>query len=114
MNKSAPSLSVRTVQGDVRIVNDRGLHARAAAAFVKCVDRFEADVTVCRADLENSPVVEGRSILGLLTLAAEPGALLHIEAEGVDADDVFRALSELVAQGFYEDAHGTPGASDRA
>ena len=80
------------------IVNELGLHARPAAAFVKVAGRFKAEVTVGRDDL----VVNGKSIMGVMTLAAEPGSELTIRAEGDDAQAAADALANLVAAGFYE------------
>lgn len=80
------------------IVNELGLHARPAAAFVKVAGRFKAEVTVGRDDL----VVNGKSIMGVMTLAAEPGSELTIRAEGDDAQAAADALATLVAAGFHE------------
>lgn len=80
------------------IVNELGLHARPAAAFVKVAGRFKAEVTVGRDDL----VVNGKSIMGVMTLAAEPGSELTIRAEGDDAQAAAEALVNLVAAGFHE------------
>ncbi len=80
------------------IVNELGLHARPAAAFVKVAGRFKAEVTVGRDDM----VVNGKSIMGVMTLAAEPGSELTIRAEGDDAQAAADALATLVAAGFHE------------
>lgn len=80
------------------IVNELGLHARPAAAFVKVAGRFRAEVTVGRDDM----VVNGKSIMGVMTLAAEPGSELTIRAEGEDAQAAADALATLVAAGFHE------------
>ena len=72
------------------IVNQRGLHARAAARFVKLAETFVSEITVTRGEQS----VSGRSILGLMMLAATPGCNIEIVAEGVDA---FRAVSALIA-----------------
>lgn len=80
------------------IVNELGLHARPAAAFVKVAGRFRAEVTVGRDDM----VVNGKSIMGVMTLAAEPGSELTIRAEGDDAQAAADALATLVAAGFHE------------
>lgn len=83
----------------VTIRNRKGLHARASAKFVKCVEGFDAHVTVTRDD----QTVGGGSIMGLMMLAAGPGALLHIVAEGRDGPEALAALIELVEAGFGED-----------
>jgi len=89
---------VAVIERKVRIVNELGLHARPAAAFVKVAGRFAAEVTVGRDDM----VVNGKSIMGVMTLAAEPGSELTIRAEGDDAQEAADALVSLVAAGFHE------------
>lgn len=86
------------VERKVTIVNELGLHARPAAAFVKVAGRFQAEVTVGRDDM----VVNGKSIMGVMTLAAEPGTELVIRAQGDDAEAAAEALVSLVAAGFHE------------
>ncbi|MGE0714389.1 MAG: HPr family phosphocarrier protein [Alphaproteobacteria bacterium] len=83
----------------VTIVNKRGLHARAAAKFVKLAATFAADVTVAR----NGTGVSGRSIMGLMMLAAGPGTELAVSADGADAAAAVAALVRLVEAGFDED-----------
>lgn len=87
------------VQTMVTIVNERGLHARAAAKFVKLAGAFEADVTV----IKNGTEVPGSSILGLMMLAAAPGCELELRARGPAAHAVIGALRELVEKKFDED-----------
>ncbi len=77
-----------------------GLHARPAAAFVRLAGRFDSDIRVARDGLE----VNGKSIMGVLMLAAEQGAELTIRGEGPDAEPALEALVELVAGGFGEEA----------
>ncbi len=83
----------------VTLVNRRGLHARASARFVKLAESFDADVTVTR----NDTTVSGRSIMGLMMLAAGPGKTLRLSAAGPDAGAVLDALAALVANRFDED-----------
>ncbi len=83
----------------VTIVNQRGLHARAAAKFVKLACRFQATVHVTKDGVQ----VPGRSIMGLMMLAASPGSLIEISAEGDDAAAALAALVRLVADKFDED-----------
>lgn len=83
----------------VTVRNRKGLHARASAQFVKCAERFEANVTVARDGLS----VGGTSIMGLMMLAAGPGATLHICAEGAEGPEALEALVALVEAGFGED-----------
>jgi phosphocarrier protein len=82
----------------VEIVNERGLHARASAKFVKLAAAFDAEVTVSK----DGQTVDARSIMGLMMLAAGPGAHIEIGAEGPQAQAAVTALAELVANRFDE------------
>jgi len=82
----------------VEIVNRAGMHARPAAIFVKTAGRFAAEITVEKEGLE----VNGKSIMGVLMLAAEQGSRLRLTAQGVDACEALDALAELVGGGFEE------------
>ena len=82
----------------VKVVNQRGLHARAAAKFVKTASQFKADIQVGHGGL----VVPGTSIMGLMMLAASTGAVLEIGASGEDAELALDELEQLVAEGFEE------------
>jgi phosphocarrier protein len=93
---------------NVVVVNELGLHARAAARFVHLASRFESHVRVGR----NSRVMDGKSIMGILLLAAARGTTITISAEGADEQAAVDALVELVESGFGESA--PPGASGRA
>lgn len=86
------------VERKVTIVNELGLHARPAAAFVKIAGAFRSEISLSRDDM----VVNGKSIMGVMTLAAEPGSELMIRAEGEDAEAAADALARLVARGFHE------------
>jgi phosphocarrier protein len=88
-----------TAVRSVEIVNERGLHARASAKFVKLSGDFEAEVTVTR----EGQTVDARSIMGLMMLAAGPGSTIEIRAEGPEAERAVEALAELVANRFDED-----------
>ena len=81
------------------ICNERGLHARASAKFVKTAAGFEAEVTVSK----DGHTVDARSIMGLMMLAAGPGAEIEIVAEGPDAEAVAKALEDLVSCRFDEE-----------
>lgn len=83
---------------EAEIVNRKGLHARAAAAFVKKAATFKCDIHVSR----NGVTVSGHSIMGLMMLAASKGTSIEISAEGTDACAALSALSALVANGFGE------------
>jgi phosphocarrier protein len=86
------------VERMVEIVNPLGLHARPSAEFVKLASRFRSDVSVSKDGLD----VNGKSIMGVMTLAAECGSQLTIRVEGDDAEAAAAALAELVAKGFSE------------
>ena len=87
------------VQAIVGICNQRGLHARASAKFVKLASSFESEIRVTR----DGVTVDARSIMGLLMLGAGIGCGVDIEAEGPDAAEAIEALSDLVARKFDED-----------
>ena len=82
----------------VTVVNALGLHARAAARFVQLAARFTAQVRVAR----DAKVMDGKSIMGILLLAAARGTTITISAEGSDEQAAVDALAELVATGFGE------------
>ena len=87
-----------TAEQSVEIVNRNGLHARPAAEMVKAAARFKSDITIVRDDLE----VNGKSIMGVMMLAAEYGATIVLRASGPDADQAVAALAALVAGKFGE------------
>jgi phosphocarrier protein len=84
---------------ELQIVNDLGMHARAAAEFTKLAARFRAAVLVSRDGLQ----VNGKSIMGVLMLAAHCGSTIAIEAVGDDAKEAIEALSRLVEDRFGEE-----------
>jgi phosphocarrier protein HPr len=84
---------------EIPIINRRGLHARASAKFVQTVERFDSDVTVTRC----GETVGGRSIMGLLTLAAAQGTSITVTAKGPDAGACLQAIDDLLANRFGED-----------
>lgn len=84
----------------VRLVNRNGMHARPAHLFVQTANQFESTIQVGRPGSES---VNGKSIMGIMMLAAEHGAELELVAEGSDADALLQALRELVDSGFGED-----------
>jgi phosphocarrier protein len=83
----------------IRIVNRRGMHARASARFVKCAEGFDAEVRVSK----DGQTVGGTSIMGLMTLAAAPGCTVELEAEGPEAAEALDALCQLVSDRFGEE-----------
>jgi phosphocarrier protein len=90
------------IKEKVTIVNDAGLHARPAAALVKLASKYESDFYIHLYGYK----VNGKSILGVMTLAAEQGAELELELDGPDEEAALDAITELIADGFgeaYED-----------
>ena len=90
------------IEQEVAIKNRLGLHARAAAKFVHLATRFEARVRVARDRRE----MDGKSIMGILLLAAAQGMTITISASGSDERDAIEALATLVSTGFGEDVAG--------
>ena len=83
----------------VKIVNKKGLHARASAKIVEAAARFQSRVTVCK----DGQCVDARSIMGLMMLAASPGTEIIIEADGPDAGAALAAIVALARAKFGED-----------
>jgi len=81
------------------IVNKLGLHARASALFVKTASQFKADVKIVRDGVE----VNGKSIMGIMMLAAAKGTEILLKVAGVDESDAFKVLGELIQNGFGEE-----------
>ena len=88
-----------TIRRIATICNQRGLHARASARFVKMAALFDADVKVRK----NGTEVSGRSIMGLMMLAAAPGTVIELTATGREAEAAVTALAKLVECKFDED-----------
>jgi phosphocarrier protein len=98
-NLPEDAAAAATVKRIVKICNQKGLHARAAARFVKTAHQFEAEIWVRK----NGTIVSGRSIMGLMMLAAASGVELQISAAGPDADSAVETLARLVECKFDED-----------
>jgi phosphocarrier protein len=88
-----------SVEDVLEIVNELGLHARAATRFVQTANRFRSDVEVEK----DGQVVNGKSIMGVLMLVASKGTSIRVRAKGPDAAECVAALRELVASKFGED-----------
>ena len=86
------------IEREARIVNPLGMHARPAAEFVKTASRFKSAIQVSKDGIS----VNGKSIMGVMMLAAERGSSMNIRAEGEDAEPAMEALLALVAAGFNE------------
>ena len=94
----APASPAETARRTVTICNERGLHARAAARFVKLAFEFAAEVTVAK----SGTLVSGRSIMGLMMLAAGPGTEIEVQATGPDAARAVEALARFITGGCDE------------
>jgi len=86
------------VRKKVRIVNEAGLHARPAATLVKLASKFDSEFFIHMYGYR----VNGKSILGVMTLAAEEGAELELELNGPDEEEAAEAIAELISNGFEE------------
>ena len=98
LNRKAGAREQR-IEKDIPIINRLGLHARPAAMFVRIASRYRSDVWVAKEGEE----VNGKSIMGLMTLAAGKGSKLRIRCEGPDADKVMEEIEELIKARFNED-----------
>ena len=87
------------IQEDLIITNKHGLHARPAAQFVKIAGKFTSDIKVVKDGLE----VNGKSIMGIMMLAAEPGSEISLVIDGNDEQEAMQALKELIHSKFYEE-----------
>jgi phosphocarrier protein len=87
------------IEREYTIVNKLGLHARASALFVKTANRFNSEIKIEREGIE----VNGKSIMGIMMLAAGKGCTIRIRTEGADEAQAMDALGELVVNGFGED-----------
>ncbi len=94
--RTAPTLKL---EKELTIVNRLGLHARPAAMFVRIASRFRSEIWVAKEGEE----VNGKSIMGLMMLAAGQGSKLRIRCDGPDADKAMQELEELIKAGFNED-----------
>ena len=86
------------VERELQILNKNGLHARPAAEIVKTAAKYKSEITISREELE----VNGKSIMGVMMLAAEQGSMLKVKAEGPDAEQAVAAIADLVARKFGE------------
>jgi phosphocarrier protein len=86
------------VERSVQVTNKNGIHARPAAEIVKVAAKYQSQITLGRDDLE----VNGKSIMGVMMLAAECGSMVLLRADGPDADEAIVAIEGLIANGFGE------------
>jgi len=97
--KSSRAAPAQKLEKELTIVNRLGLHARPAAMFVRIATRHRAEIWVSKEEEE----INGKSIMGLMMLAAGQGSKLRIRCEGPDADKAMEELEELIKAGFNED-----------
>jgi phosphocarrier protein HPr len=99
LNRRSASAAGQKLEKEITIINRLGLHARPAAMFVRIASRYRAEVWVEK----EGEQINGKSIMGLMMLAAGQGSKLTIRCEGADADKVLAELEELIQQKFNED-----------
>jgi phosphocarrier protein len=99
LNRKSAAARSQKIEKDVPIVNRLGLHARPAAMFVRIASKYRCEIWVAKEAEE----VNGKSIMGLMMLAAGQGSKLRIRCEGPDADKAFEELAQLVAAKFNEE-----------
>ncbi len=87
-------------EAEVKVVNLRGLHARAAARLVQTANQFTSQIWLIRDNIQS----DAKSILGVLLLAAPKGTVLKVRASGPDEEEAVRAIQQLFERGFYEEA----------
>ncbi|ADD68090.1 Phosphotransferase system, phosphocarrier protein HPr [Denitrovibrio acetiphilus DSM 12809] len=87
------------VKEEIEIVNELGMHARAAGAFVKTSEKFRSDIKVKKDGME----VNGKSIMGLMMLAASKGSCISVDICGEDEEEALSALKELISSRFGEE-----------
>ena len=97
--KSSRAAPARKLEKELTIVNRLGLHARPAAMFVRIASRHRAEIWVSKEEEE----INGKSIMGLMMLAAGQGSKLRIRCDGPDADKAMEELEELIKAGFNEE-----------
>ncbi|CCD99928.1 HPr family phosphocarrier protein [Bradyrhizobium sp. STM 3809] len=98
-NIAGPAVPADAMSRELLITNKRGLHARASAKFVQMVEKFQAEVWVTR----GGETVGGRSIMGLMMLAAAPGTKILVSAKGPEAEAALQAITDLVNDKFHEE-----------
>jgi phosphocarrier protein HPr len=99
LSRKSSAARGQKIEKEIAIINRLGLHARPAAMFVRISSRYRCEVWVSKEGEE----VNGKSIMGLMMLAAGQGSKLTIQCEGADADKVMEELEELIRKKFNED-----------
>ena len=98
--KGSRAAPAQKIEKELTVVNRLGLHARPAAMFVRIASRHRAEIWVAKEGEE----VNGKSIMGLMMLAASPGARIRVTAEGTEAEQAMSALEALICSRFGEEA----------
>ena len=99
LEQTTTMANMNRVTKELTVINKLGIHARPAALFVKVASKFQSEITVEK----DGEQINGKSIMGLMMLAAAQGSRLKIIAEGADAEAAVRELEQLFAQKFNED-----------
>jgi phosphocarrier protein HPr len=86
------------IKKEFKIKNKTGLHARPAALLVKTTGKFKSNIFISKDGFE----VNGKSIMGVMTLAAEPGSVIEVTIDGEDENEAMQALKDLIVNDFYE------------
>lgn len=97
MEGTAAKTKKKTARGFFIVINDKGLHTRPSTELVKCATNFKAQVNLIYQDF----VVNAKSLLGILTLAAARGSRIEVEAFGEDAEEAVKTIIELARNKFY-------------
>lgn len=87
------------IKKELKIINKTGLHARPAAMLVKTTGKFKSEIFISKDGYR----VNGKSIMGVMTLAAEPGSIIEVSIEGPDENEAMKAMEDLINHKFYED-----------
>jgi phosphocarrier protein HPr len=95
------AMSGEPLRQTVKIINPQGFHMRPISAFIKCANQFQSTIRLLKPDIEP---VNGKSVLALMSLAAEPGSELTVEATGPDAQAALTALVEVLSRASEEDS----------
>ncbi len=90
--------SIFMIKKEFKIKNKTGLHARPAALLVKTTGKFKSNIFISKDGFE----VNGKSIMGVMTLAAEPGSVIEVTIDGEDENEAMQALKDLIENDFYE------------
>jgi len=97
--ETSTGMEITMLVDEFVIPNKLGLHARASALLVKTASRFDSDIKIEREDIE----VNGKSIMGIMMLAAAKGSIIRVKVDGSDEDEAMNVLGDLIKDGFGEE-----------